>query len=130
MQHFTSGASEMNGHVDDSLRALLELQVGNTPAEQSTTITVWIDTAFDGFLVLSKSLIESLKLDQEAAAEAILADGRHVTLESYVCHVDWFGEAMAAQVIANEGKLPLLGTELLANRRLVVDYVEGSVSVS
>jgi hypothetical protein len=37
---------------------------------------------------------------------------------------------VAAQVIANEGKLPLLGTELLANRKLVVDYSEGSVSVS
>lgn len=120
----------MNGHVDDSRRALLELRVGNTPTEQTTTITVWIDTAFDGFVVLSRSLIESLTLDQEATAEAILADGSRVTLESYVCYVDWFGEIMAAQVIANDGKLPLLGTELLANRRLVVDYANGSVSIS
>lgn len=120
----------MNGHVDDSLRALLELRVGNTPSEQPTPVTVWIDTAFDGFVVFSKSLIESLKLDQEAAAEAILADGSRVTLESYVCYVDWFGEVVAAQVIANEGKLALLGTELLVNRRLVVDYANGSVSVT
>ena len=56
----------MNGHVDDLRRALLELRVGNTPSEQATTITVWIDTAFDGFLVVSKSLIESLDLEQEA----------------------------------------------------------------
>ena len=120
----------MNGHVDDSRRALLELQIGNTPADQPTTITVWIDTAFDGFVVFSKSLIDRLKLDQEAATEAILADGSRVTLESYVCYVDWFGEVVAAQVIANEGKLPLLGTELLANRRLVVDYANGSISLS
>lgn len=52
-----------------------------------------------------------------------------MTLESYVCYVDWFSEVVAAQVIANEGKLPLLGTELLANRRLVVDYPNGSVSL-
>jgi clan AA aspartic protease len=120
----------MNGQVDDSRRALLELHVGNTPSELSATITVWIDTAFDGFVVFSKSLIDRLKLDQEAATEAILADGSRVTLESFVCYVDWFGEVVAAQVIANEGKLPLLGTELLANRKLVVDYSEGSVSVS
>lgn len=119
----------MNGHVDDSRRALLELQVGNTPADQPTTIMVWIDTAFDGFVVFS-NLIDRLKLDQEAATEAILADGSRVTLESYVCYVDWFGEVVAAQVIANEGKLPLLGTELLANRRLVADYANGSVALS
>lgn len=117
----------MNGYVDDSRRALLELRVGNSPSEQPATITVWIDTAFDGFLVFSKSLIGELKLSQEAATEAVLADGSRVTLESYVCFVDWFDEVVAAQVIANEGKLPLLGTELLANRRLVVDYAISSV---
>ncbi|REJ71180.1 MAG: hypothetical protein DWQ34_04470 [Planctomycetota bacterium] len=109
---------------------MLEFRVGSTPSEQSTPVTAWIDTAFDGFLVFSKSLIESLELDQEAAAEAVLADGSRVTLESHVCYVDWFGEVVAAQVIANEGKLPLLGTELLASRRLVVDYANGSVSVT
>lgn len=86
----------MNGHVDDSLRALLEVRVGNTPSEQSTTITVWIDTAFDGFLVFSKSLIESLNLDQEAAADAILADGSRMSsrrlpvafvMFAVVCHI-------------------------------------------
>jgi predicted aspartyl protease len=91
----------MNGLVDDSRRALLELKVANERSQQLTTITVWIDTAFDGFLVFSKSLIESLKLDQEATTEAVLADGRRVTLESYLCYVDWFGELVAAQVIAN-----------------------------
>lgn len=119
----------MNGHVDDSRRALLELRVGGSRASQTATITVWIDTAFDGFLVLSKSLIDALGLQQEAAAEAILADGSRVTLESYVCYVDWFGEQVAAQVIANEGRLPLLGTELLANRRLIIDYENGTVTI-
>lgn len=76
-------------------------------------------TPRDGFLVFSKSLIENLDLDQEAATEAILADGSRVLLESYVCYVDWFGEVVLAQVIANEGKLPLLGTEFLASRRLL-----------
>ena len=119
----------MKGRVDDSLRALLDVNVGRTESEQTSAITVWIDTAFDGFLVFPRALIEALGLHQEALAEAILADGSHVTLESYICHVDWFGEVVAAQVIANEGKLPLLGTELLANRRLIVDYANRTLSI-
>jgi hypothetical protein len=37
---------------------------------------------------------------------------------------------VAAQVIGNNGKLPLLGTELLAKRRLVIDDAAGTVSIA
>jgi hypothetical protein len=68
-----------------------------------------------------------LGLKQDAATEAILADGSCITLESCVCYVDWFGTLIEAQVIANQGKLPLLGTELLAGHRFVIDYMERAV---
>ena len=120
----------MNGHVDESRRALLQLKIGNSASQQLSTVTVWVDTAFDGFLVFSKTLIDSLQLQQEAATEAILADGSSVVLESYICYVEWFDTVVTAQVIANEGKLPLLGTELLADRKLVVDYRDKSITVN
>ena len=119
----------MNGHVDESLRALIDVNVGNQAADQSAVIRVWVDTAFDGFFVFPRTMIEELGVRQEAMTQAILADGREVTLESFVCYVDWFGEILAVQVIANNGKLPLLGTEFLANHRLVVDYIENTVSI-
>lgn len=119
----------MIGHVDDSLRALIDVEVRRQAGERSSVIRVWIDTAFDGFFVFPRTMIERLGLRQEAMTQAILADGRQVMLESFVCHVDWFGEIVEAQVIANDGKLPLLGTEFLANRRLVVDYFERTVSI-
>ena len=51
-----------------------------------------------------------------------LADGSFVTLASYRCHIDWFGKLVAARVIANEGRIPLLGTTLLRGHVLVIDY--------
>ena len=119
----------MTGHVDELLRALLDVSVRREPSDKATSVTVWIDTAFNGHLVFSKRLIDQLGLEQEAATDAILADGRQVTLESYVCCVDWLGTTVSAQVIANEGKLPLLGTELLAGRLLQIDYAKKRVSV-
>ena len=95
-----------------------------------TVVTVWIDTAFNGFLVFPQEMIEKLGLQQEAATEAILADGSRVTLESFACHLEWFGEVQRAQVIGNTGKLPLLGTELLAKRKLLIDYAASFVSIS
>ena len=119
----------MNGHVDDALRALLEVSTKSQPSGPTRSVTVWIDTAFNGYLVFPRRLIEELGLEQEAATDAVLADGSRVTLESYVCYVEWFGSLIAAQVIANEGTLPLLGTEMLAGRVLLVDYSRKRVSL-
>jgi clan AA aspartic protease len=120
----------LNGRVDDSLRALLDVIVRRSEFEAPTVLTAWVDTAFNGFLVFPQEMIDQLGLQQEAATEAILADGSHVTLESFVCYVEWFGEVLSGQVIGNNGKLPLLGTELLATRKLLIDYIAGVVSIS
>ena len=119
----------MKGRVDSALRALLEVRARSEPSGTATTITVWIDTAFNGYFVFSKPLIDKLGLQQEATTDAVLADGSLVTLESYVCYVEWFGTLVPAQAIANEGAIPLLGTELLADRVLVVDYTQSRVSL-
>lgn len=113
----------MNGYVDDSSRALINISVGNKFGGVFREVTVWIDTAFDGHLVFATSLIEELGLESLVETEAILADGSKVALETFVCFVEWFGEKIAVQVIANEGKFPLLGTGLLEGRVLSIDYV-------
>ena len=42
----------MHGIVDDDLRALLEIQVGKEADAQKSTVLAWVDTAFNGGLVL------------------------------------------------------------------------------
>lgn len=91
----------MNGRVDGSLRALVDVVVRGTTVEAPRAITSWIDTAFNGFLVFPRDLIVELGLPQEAATEAILADGTRVTLESFICYVEWFGKLLPAKV--NDG---------------------------
>ncbi len=120
----------MNGRVDESLRALVDIAIRRSETEAPTIVMAWIDTAFNGFLVFPQEMIGKLGLQQEAATEAILADGSRVTLESFACYVEWFGELKKAQVIGNMGKLPLLGTELLVQRKLLIDYTAGIVSIS
>jgi hypothetical protein len=71
------------GEVDDRNRALVHLPIRQTPTSPGTSVTAWIDTAFDGHLVFPAPLIEELKLESLADTEAILADGRKVTLEAF-----------------------------------------------
>ena len=114
----------MIGQVDNKGRALLDVSVSNRLHGTYVWVTTWIDTAFDGHLVFSAKLIEDLGLDPLVETEAILADGSKVILETFICFVDWFGERMPLQVIANNGRFPLLGTGLLTQRVLHVDYVQ------
>jgi predicted aspartyl protease len=119
----------LNGRVDPANRALVDVAVRRSVAASPTVTTVWVDTAFNGYFVFPPKLIEDLEREQEAATDAILADGSRVTLESFICYVEWFDRIVAAQVVANDGNLPLLGTELLASHKLLVDYAVGIVSI-
>jgi len=47
----------------------------------------------------------------------------------FLSHMNWFGTVTAIQVVANDGKLSLLGTELLANRVHLIDYENRRLSL-
>jgi len=119
----------VNGHVDEFGRALLDLKIRSTGNEDPVEITAWLDTAFNGELVVPRAMIESLGLEQSAGIRARLADGNEVTLESFAGILDWFGDRRAVEVIANNGEIPLLGIGLLIGHRLVVDYTDLIVSL-
>jgi clan AA aspartic protease len=112
----------VKGFVDDKLRALLRIPVSPTRDGDRSEILVWIDTAFNGALVIPREQIDDLRLVKESSAEAVLADGSCVELETFACFLDWFGKSYQTQVVANDGQYPLLGTMLLEGHRLDIDY--------
>jgi predicted aspartyl protease len=89
-----------------------------------------VDTAFNGGLTIPRPLVVSLGLTQESSIEAILADGRTVALETFGCYFDWFGGTYQTQVVASDSAYPLLGTQLLASHRLVIDYTAKTVELA
>jgi predicted aspartyl protease len=62
--------------------------VSASSAGKREGIVVWIDTAFNGALVLPRKQIANLGLAQESSAEAILADGHSIELETFACSFD------------------------------------------
>jgi clan AA aspartic protease len=119
----------VKGHVDPSRRALVEVSIGNSPTEHTTTVEVWIDTGFDGHLVLPRSLIERVALEFLTPSPAILADGNKVELDMFYCYLRWFDQILPVTVVANDGHAALLGTELLKDCRLFIDYPNQSVEI-
>ena len=120
----------MNGHVDESRRALINVAIRAKLDGDATSLDAWIDTAFDGHFVFPTTLIEELGLETLVETEAILADGTKVLMETFVGYMEWFGELIPVQVVANEGQFPLLGTALLDDRQLHIDYRNQTVALS
>ena len=87
-----------------------------------TPVEVWIDTGFNGDLVLPKLLIDALGLEKSGSVDAVLADGSPVELHTYTCVIDWFGLKRRLEVVANDGKYPLLGVGLLLGMELRANY--------
>ncbi len=112
----------MRGEVDEAGRALLTLRVRPVSASDPVELVVWVDTAFDGELVIPFDAIHDMELPQSAAVQATLADGTSVVLDTFDCEIEWLGQWRRVEVIANEGRLPLLGIGLLRGRRLTIDY--------
>jgi clan AA aspartic protease len=112
----------VNGIVDQSMRALLDVSVAASKDGQRRVLTAWIDTAFNGGLAMPKQHVTRLGLQQASTTQAILADGHSIDVETFTCHLEWFGDVYRTQVICTDGEFPLLGTLLLADRRLTIDY--------
>ncbi|MFL5339055.1 MAG: hypothetical protein ACJ8F7_02715 [Gemmataceae bacterium] len=120
----------MNGLVDDQLRALLRVPISASRDGGRTDLVVWIDTAFNGGLAVPRQQVAELGLSKQSSAEAILADGRTVELETFACFLDWFGNTYETQVAASDGDYPLLGTLLLDGHRLDINYAAKTVELT
>jgi clan AA aspartic protease len=120
----------VNGFADDHLRALLRVPVSGSRDGERRDLMAWIDTAFNGGLAIPRKQVAELGLSKQSSAEAILADGRCVELEMFVCFLDWFGNTYETQIAASDGEYPLLGTMLLADRRLDINYAAKTVELT
>jgi predicted aspartyl protease len=119
----------MTGVVDESGRAMLSVRMRVTASGPVSDLDVWIDTGFTGDLVLPAARIAALGLLKGITVEPILADGSLTQLDTYACLIEWFGEWKSVEVVANQGRFPLLGVGLLLDHDLHIDYRTKTVIV-
>lgn len=119
----------MNGQVDGGGRALLVISVKASAQANATTVDAWIDTGFTGELLMPDALIASLGLLQSGTVKAQLGDGSQITMNTYTCRIDWFGQERQIELISGTGQFPLLGVGLLQDHQLAIDYPNKTVAL-
>jgi clan AA aspartic protease len=83
-----------------------------------------VDTGFEGFLTLPPDLVAALDLPYIAKIQANLADNSRIATTAYAISIVWNGVERDVIVLAM-GRRPLIGTALLEDYHLSIDFYEG-----
>ncbi|BCL39847.1 clan AA aspartic protease [Nostoc sp. MS1] len=83
-----------------------------------------VDTGFEGFLTLPPTVVADLGLIYIASIRANLADNSHILTNVHQVTIIWNSLEREIPVLAM-GRRPLIGTALLEDYHLSIDFCEG-----
>jgi clan AA aspartic protease len=92
--------------------------------QASVEIECVVDTGFEGTLTLPPDMIAALDLPYLTRIRANLADDSNVMTRIHLATIIWHGMEREVVVLAM-GRRPLLGTALIEDYHLSVDFYEG-----
>ena len=90
------------------------------------TINFVVDTGFNSYLTLPPDAVAAMRLPLESMITARLADGSQSQIAIHLAKIRWDGREQFVTVLAT-GTKPLLGTALLQDFRLMVEFIDGGV---
>ena len=94
-------------------------------AEQEWVAT--IDTGFNGYLELPETLRKALNSQYIGEVISVLAGGQTIEEELYRVNFPFDGKMISAEATFVIGSEILIGTRLLKEYRLQIDFVRGTV---
>ncbi|MBW4441207.1 MAG: clan AA aspartic protease [Plectolyngbya sp. WJT66-NPBG17] len=99
----------------------ISLRVGR---DSDVEVEFVVDTGFEGFLTLPLHMIVELDLPYIAKIQANLADNSKIATNAHAVKIIWNGVERDVIVLAM-GRRPLVGTALLEDYHLSIDFHEG-----
>jgi len=94
------------------------------PGRAKIEIECIIDTGFQGFLTLPPTVVTELQLPYVGPIDANLADNSRIVTDVYKGIILWNGTERVIPILSM-GNRPLIGTALLEDYHLGIDFCEG-----
>ena len=115
-----------SGKVNENQEAVVEVEFTN-----GTIVEFLIDTGFSGSLCVPESYLSDLDLEISSQA-TIYGVGTHTeTFGVAEAEIKWCGKLLSEiAVYVNEGNDFLLGTALLENKELYINFKTGEVLIT
>ena len=117
--------AEESGEVNEYLEPCVFVRFENGEPVEFT-----IDTGFNGALCLPRLAAGQLKL-QKVSEVKIFGVGEHTeTLDVALATISWCGRKIEVEVLINDGDDRLLGSELLADKTLKINYRNKKIAIT
>lgn len=94
------------------------------------TVECLIDTGFNGSLMLPRETVDRLNLTILGRVPIIAAGGAKSIADVAELEIRWLDARRPVEVIISDGDDSLIGTELFASARLVIDYIAHTATIS
>ena len=117
----------MKTYFDEASHPVVEIAVSGM--EKTATLPALIDTGFDGYLSLPLSLALPLGLKLFYHTTVTLADGSTKEELLFEAKVKLGRKWQEASVFINRGSVALLGTKLLENSKLLLDFPNQKIQI-
>jgi len=115
----------LTGRVTSEREAVVPIEILDAE-EHLIRFEATLDTGYDGFLTMPRSLIDELGLAFIGPARAALGDGKEVRMNLFLGAVRWDDGLRDALVLEAEGGI-LVGMAMLVGCRVSLDVEEDGV---
>ena len=89
-----------------------------------------IDTGFNGYLVLSKRIIDKMNLEIIGLSDYTTASGESKETEIYKVRLNFFDEEIEIPVLSTDANFSLVGMELLNACKIIIEKQSDLVEIT
>ena len=111
--------------VNENLEAVLKVKFTN-----GSTIECAIDTGFNGWLLLPRSFIEENSIRFIGLEKVTMVEENEIFVETALAKVKWLDEEFSTKILVSETDESLIGTQMLVNAVLEIDYENLTVPIT
>jgi len=115
------------GFVNESDEPVIEVKLDL--GKEKRAVNAVIDTGFNGYISVPKKLIDESDWDFLGIEEYELASGELMRERVFLGRIEIGTEKLAVFVLSNNSSDTLVGTKLLRNRLLIINFADKTLKI-
>ncbi len=117
--------AQEKGFVNGNSEAILRIELSD-----GQSLDCILDTGFNGNLILPRSFVEKNSSSILFGVEVELAEGKIAEFGMTTIKIKWLDDEFPVTILVSESNERLIGTELLNNTVLEIDYKNLTVKIT
>ena len=117
--------AQKKGFVNENFEAVLNIKLSD-----GATIDCVLDTGFNGTLILPREFTEENAILPFSRVQVDLVEDKTAEIDVASAEVQWLGEEVSINILVSETDEALIGTQMLIDAILEIDYKNLTVKIT